>query len=177
MDSESLVVGFPVLRLRGDYLAIVTLAFGEITRIVLLNWSKFTKGPEGVAGIPRATDAISGLTLQNHTRILYFIILAMVVFSIFVIRRLENSRLGRAWEAMREDEIACQSMGIDLTKTKLTAFALGAVWAGFVGVIFATKTTYVNPNMRLFDNDRGPAHPATECFRQRYRRFAGLFWR
>lgn len=141
-----LLVGFPVLRLRGDYLAIVTLAFGEITRIVLLNWSGFTKGPEGVAGIPRASEGIPGLTLQNHTRILYFIILAMVIFSIFVIRRLENSRLGRAWEAMREDEIACQSMGIDLTKTKLTAFALGAVWAGFVGVIFATKTTYVNPN-------------------------------
>jgi branched-chain amino acid transport system permease protein len=83
---------------------------------------------------------------MNSTKLIYFIIIIFVVLTIIIVRRLEHSRIGRAWEAMREDEIACQSMGIDITKAKLTAFSMGAVWAGFAGVIMAAKTTVVNPN-------------------------------
>ncbi len=139
-----LVIGFPVLRLRGDYLAIVTLAFGEIVRLLLENLSGFTKGPEGIAQIPRPWF-FAKLSLQGATTYLFYICIVLVIFTIFVMRRLEDSRIGRALEAMREDEIAAQSMGIDLTKNKLTTFALGAVWAGMVGVILAAKTTYINP--------------------------------
>ncbi len=139
-----LVIGFPVLRLRGDYLAIVTLAFGEIMRLVLENWSGFTKGPEGIAQIPRPAFFTS-LKLQGATIYLFYIAIVLVVVTIFVIKRLEDSRIGRALEAMKEDEIAAQSMGIDLTKNKLTAFVLGAMWAGLIGVVLAAKTTYINP--------------------------------
>lgn len=139
-----ILIGFPVLRLRGDYLAIVTLAFGEIMRLLLLNLSDFTKGAEGIAQIPRAAF-IRALSLQEATNYLFYICAVLVVFSIFIIRRLENSRIGRALEAMREDEIAAQSMGINLTRNKLITFALGAFWAGLAGVILAAKTTYINP--------------------------------
>ncbi|RLW69181.1 MAG: branched-chain amino acid ABC transporter permease, partial [spirochete symbiont of Stewartia floridana] len=98
-----LLIGIPVLRLRGDYLAIVTLAFGEITRLVLENLSGFTKGPEGIAQIPRPEFFIK-LSLQNATAYLYYIAIAMVILTIFIIRRLEDSRIGRALEAMREDD-------------------------------------------------------------------------
>lgn len=138
------VIGFPVLRLRGDYLAIVTLAFGEIMRLLLLNLSDFTKGAEGIAQIPRPAF-VRELSLRGTTNYLFYICVVLVVFSIFVIRRLEDSRIGRALEAMRDDEIAAQSMGINLTKNKLITFALGAFWAGLVGVILAAKTTYINP--------------------------------
>jgi len=140
-----LLIGFPVLRLRGDYLAIVTLAFGEITRLVLENWNDFSFGPSGIANIARPAIAGVKMKLPQATILLYFIAIAMVAITVFVVYRLENSRVGRAWEAMREDEIASQSMGIDLTKTKLLAFSIGAVWAGFVGVLFAAKTTFINP--------------------------------
>ena len=140
-----LAIGFPVLRLRGDYLAIVTLAFGEITRLILENWNDFSFGPSGIANIARPAVAGVKMKLPQATIFIYFIAIAMVVFTIFVVNRMENSRLGRAWEAMREDEIASQSMGIDLTKAKLLAFSIGAVWAGFVGVLFAAKTTFINP--------------------------------
>jgi len=140
-----LLIGFPVLRLRGDYLAIVTLAFGEITRLVLENWNDFSFGPSGIAKIARPAIAGVKMKLPQVTIFIYFIAIAMVALTIFVVNRLENSRVGRAWEAMREDEIASQSMGIDLTKTKLLAFSIGAVWAGFVGVLFAAKTTFINP--------------------------------
>jgi len=140
-----LLIGFPVLRLRGDYLAIVTLAFGEITRLVLENWNDFSFGPSGIANIARPAIAGVKMKLPQATILIYFIAIAMVAITVFVVYRLENSRVGRAWEAMREDEIASQSMGIDLTKTKLLAFSIGAVWAGFVGVLFAAKTTFINP--------------------------------
>jgi branched-chain amino acid transport system permease protein len=140
-----LMIGFPVLRLRGDYLAIVTLAFGEITRLVLENWNDFSFGPSGIANISRPAIAGIKMKLPQATIFIYFIAIAMVIFTVFVVNRLENSRVGRAWEAMREDEIASQSMGIDITKTKLLAFSIGAVWAGFVGVLFAAKTTFINP--------------------------------
>jgi branched-chain amino acid transport system permease protein len=139
------LLGFPVLRLRGDYLAIVTLGFGEIIRLVLENWNAFSFGPSGIANIPRPSLFGIQMNLQQVTVYIYFIMIAMVLFTIFVVNRLENSRIGRAWIALREDEIACQAMGIDKTKTKLTAFALGATWAGMVGVMFAAKTTFINP--------------------------------
>ncbi len=140
-----ILLGFPVLRLRGDYLAIVALGFGEIIRLVLENWNAFSQGPSGIAGISRPGFFGIELSLSQHTVFLYFIVLALVAFTILVVSRLRNSRIGRAWIALREDEIACQAMGIDKTKTKLTAFALGATWAGFVGCIFAAKTTFINP--------------------------------
>ncbi len=140
-----ILLGFPVLRLRGDYLAIVTLGFGEIIRLILENWNEFSQGPSGIAGITR--PGLFGLELNLHqsTIYLYYIMIMLVLFTIFVVSRLRNSRIGRAWIALREDEVACQAMGIDKTKTKLTAFALGATWAGMVGCIFAAKTTFINP--------------------------------
>jgi len=140
-----LLLGFPVLRLRGDYLAIVTLGFGEIIRLVLENWNEFSLGPSGIARIDRPGTLGIDFDLRDHTVYLYYIVVVLVAFTIIVVSRLRNSRIGRAWIALREDEVACQAMGIDKTKTKLTAFALGATWAGFVGCILAAKTTFINP--------------------------------
>lgn len=140
-----ILLGFPVLRLRGDYLAIVTLGFGEIIRLILENWNELSFGPSGIANIQRPTFFGIDLSLQGATVYMYFIIMLLVLLTIFVVHRLDNSRIGRAWIALREDEIACQAMGIDKVKTKLTAFALGATWAGMAGVIFAAKTTFINP--------------------------------
>lgn len=140
-----IILGFPVLRLRGDYLAIVTLGFGEIIRLVLENWSAFSQGPSGIANIPRPGFFGMEMSFDSGIIYIYYIVVALVIFTIFVVNRLQNSRLGRAWLALREDEIACQAMGIDKTRTKLIAFSLGAFWAGLVGVIFAAKTTFVSP--------------------------------
>ncbi len=140
-----ILLGFPVLRLRGDYLAIVTLGFGEIIRLILENWNDFSFGPSGIANIPRPSFPGIQFSLHSSTIYMYFLMICLVLFTIFVVNRLQNSRIGRAWVALREDEIACQAMGIDKVKTKLTAFALGATWAGMVGVIFAAKTTFINP--------------------------------
>lgn len=139
------LLGFPVLRLRGDYLAIVTLGFGEIIRLILENWNEFSFGPSGISNIPR--PGLFGLPLDLHqsTVYLYYLMIGLCLFTIFVVHRLQHSRIGRAWMALREDEIACEAMGIDKTKTKLTAFALGATWAGMAGVLFAAKTTFINP--------------------------------
>lgn len=140
-----ILLGFPVLRLRGDYLAIVTLGFGEIIRLILENWNDFSQGPSGIANIPRPGFFGMDMSFASGITYMYYIVVGLVVITIFVVNRLQNSRLGRAWLALREDEIACQAMGIDKTKTKLIAFSLGAFWAGLVGVIFAAKTTFVNP--------------------------------
>lgn len=140
-----ILIAIPVLRLRGDYLAIVTLAFGEIFRIVMENWNALSFGPSGIANIPRPTIFGLDMNLQQSTGLTYYIILAFVILTIFIVRRLENSRLGRAWVATREDEIASEAMGIDMWKTKLAAFALSTFWAGVAGVIFAGKTTFINP--------------------------------
>lgn len=140
-----IILGFPVLRLRGDYLAIVTLGFGEIIRLILENWSEFSQGPSGISNISRPGFFGIEMSLDVAIQYLYYLVVGMVVITIFVVNRLQDSRLGRAWIALREDEIACQAMGIDKTKTKLTAFALGATWAGMVGVVFAAKTTFINP--------------------------------
>ena len=140
-----ILLGFPVLRLRGDYLAIVTLGFGSIIRIVLENWSDFSFGPRGVSGIDRPTFFGLDLNLTQSAVAMYYMLIVFAIITIFCINRLQDSRIGRAWVAMREDEIACQAMGIDRTTAKLTAFALGATWAGFMGVVFAAKTTFINP--------------------------------
>ena len=140
-----ILLGFPVLRLRGDYLAIVTLGFGEIIRLILENWNAFSFGPSGISNIPRPGFFGIALSLSQATIYLYYLMIVLCLFTIFVVKRLRDSRIGRAWIALREDEVACEAMGIDKTKTKLTAFALGATWAGMVGVIFAAKTTFINP--------------------------------
>ncbi|MDR2368825.1 MAG: high-affinity branched-chain amino acid ABC transporter permease LivM [Deltaproteobacteria bacterium] len=155
-----LLLGFPVIRLSGDYLAIVTLSFGEITRLVLNNLT-VTRGPRGISYIQPA--GFFGIDLNgapkeflvNYLRVdpamdinkifTYFIILCLVIVTIIFVFRLENSRLGRAWLAMREDEVACQAMGINRTRAKLTAFALGSTWAGLAGVVFASQITFINP--------------------------------
>ena len=139
------LLGYPVLRLRGDYLAIVTLGFGEIIRIILENWNDFSNGPRGIPNIPAPTFFGHHFGQHNTVIYIYFIVISLVLFTIFVVNRLENSRIGRAWIALRDDEIACQAMGIDKVKTKLTAFALGATWASLGGVVFAAKTSYINP--------------------------------
>ncbi|MGI6655356.1 MAG: high-affinity branched-chain amino acid ABC transporter permease LivM [Desulfobulbus sp.] len=139
------LLGFPVLRLRGDYLAIVTLGFGEIIRLVLENWTSFTGGPAGIANIPRPGLFGLELSLDGSIIYLYYLLLGMAGCTILVVSRLRDSRIGRAWFALREDEIACQAMGIDRTRIKLAAFALGATWAGMAGVFFAAKTTFINP--------------------------------
>ncbi len=140
-----IVLGYPVLRLRGDYLAIVTLGFGEIIRIVLQNWNSLTFGPSGIPNIPPPSFFGMKLSLEATTNYIFYIIVVLVIFTIFIINRLKDSRIGRAWVALKDDEIACEAMGIDKGKTKLTAFALGATWAGMAGVVFAAKTTFINP--------------------------------
>jgi branched-chain amino acid transport system permease protein len=140
-----ILVGLPVLRLRGDYLAIVTLGFAEIIRLVLENWNTFSFGPSGISNIPRPGFFGINLSSEQSAIYMYYLLVVFCLLAIFVIHRLKNSRIGRAWNALREDELACQAAGIDKTKTKLTAFALGATWAGIAGVLFAAKTTFINP--------------------------------
>jgi branched-chain amino acid transport system permease protein len=140
-----LLLGFPVLRLRGDYLAIVTLGFGQIVRLVLENWSSFSQGPSGISNIARPGLFGINYSVEQATTYIYYIMLALVILTIFITARLKDSRIGRSWLALREDEIACQAMGIDNTKAKLMAFALGATLASVMGAVFAAKTTFVNP--------------------------------
>ncbi|WP_443136802.1 high-affinity branched-chain amino acid ABC transporter permease LivM [Methylobacterium sp. Leaf85] len=154
------LLGFPVLRLRGDYLAIVTLAFGEIIRLVLINWTDFSGGAAGISSIPRVSffglpftagengfAATFGLSFNAMHRLvfLYYLILVLALVTNLVTLRMRRLPLGRAWEALREDEIACRSLGIDTTITKLTAFALGAMFAGFAGSFFAVRQAFVSP--------------------------------
>ena len=160
-----LILGFPVLRLRGDYLAIVTLAFGEIIRVVLLNWYEFTGGPNGISGIPKPTffglefsrgeggfADFFGLEFSTIHRFvyLYYIIFLLAIITNIVTMRLRRLPVGRAWEALREDEIACRSLGINTTNTKLTAFAIGAMFGGFAGSFFATRQGFISPESFTF---------------------------
>jgi branched-chain amino acid transport system permease protein len=140
-----ILLGFPVLRLRGDYLAIVTLGFGQIVKLVLENWNDFSFGPSGISGIARPGFFGASYSVEQATTYMYYIMLGLVILTIFVTARLKDSRIGRAWLALREDEIACQAMGIDNTRAKLLAFALGATFAAIMGVVFAAKTTFINP--------------------------------
>ncbi|PLY06818.1 MAG: branched-chain amino acid ABC transporter permease [Desulfuromonas sp.] len=139
------ILGFPILRLRGDYLAIVTLGFGMIFKVVMENWDSLSFGPSGIANIDKPGLFGMDMNLAQSTTYIYYIMIALVVFTILITNRLKNSRIGRAWIALREDEIACVAMGIDMARTKLSAYALGAFWAGMVGVLFASKTTFINP--------------------------------
>ncbi len=140
------LVSFPVLRLRGDYLAIVTLGFGEIIRLVLNNAGEVTGGPDGISQIPRPDIFGQALALRPAFILTYFAAFLATVLTIWIMRRIENSRWGRAWEAMREDEIAARAMGVNITRAKLTTFALGSFFAGIAGVILAAKTTKVTPD-------------------------------
>ena len=161
------LLGFPVLRLRGDYLAIVTLAFGEIIRIVLNNWVSLTNGPNGISGIPRPTlfglafsmdggpgsfGGFFGVEPAVIQRIifLYYVILGLALLTNFVSLRLRSLPLGRAWEALREDEVACRSLGINVRNTKLTAFGIGALFGGFAGAFFATRQAFISPESFTF---------------------------
>jgi branched-chain amino acid transport system permease protein len=156
-----IALGFPVLRLRGDYLAIVTLAFGEITRVVAVNWTALTNGDAGISLIPRITffgipfskgkegfAAHFGLPFLpiERTIFLYYLILALALLTNFLASRLRRLPLGRVWEALREDEIACRSLGIDTVKAKLSAFAIGALIAGIAGAFFAVRQGFVSPS-------------------------------
>ncbi|HEV7874133.1 MAG TPA: high-affinity branched-chain amino acid ABC transporter permease LivM, partial [Enterovirga sp.] len=155
-----ILLGFPVLRLRGDYLAIVTLAFGEIIRLVLINWVDLTNGGAGISSIPRVTffgipfsaeqtgfAARFGLEFNPMHRVvfLYYLILILALITNVVTLRLRRLPIGRAWEALREDEIACRALGINTTNTKLTAFAMGAMFGGFAGAFFAVRQGFVSP--------------------------------
>jgi branched-chain amino acid transport system permease protein len=159
------MLGFPVLRLRGDYLAIVTLAFGEIIRLVILNWQSLTGGPNGISSIPRPTlfgipltndddglAALLGIEYSPTHRIvfLFYVILALALLTNWVTIRLRRLPIGRAWEALREDEIACRALGINTTTTKLTAFATGAMFGGFAGAFFATRQGFISPESFTF---------------------------
>ncbi len=161
-----IMLGFPVLRLRGDYLAIVTLAFGEIVRLVLINWVSLTGGPNGINRIPRmsffgipfdASDsgfsATFGLEYDPVHRVIffYYVILVLALLTNFVTLQLRRLPIGRAWEALREDEIACRSLGINTVITKLSAFATGAFFAGLAGSFFATQQGFISPESFTFN--------------------------
>jgi branched-chain amino acid transport system permease protein len=138
-------LAFPVLRLRGDYLAIVTLGFGEIVRLLLENFSEVTGGPSGISNIPRPGLMDVKLSVADANIYIYYIVLALAIITVICVSRLKDSRIGRALQALREDEVACEAMGIDRVGVKLMAFGLGTAWAGFAGVVFAAKTTFINP--------------------------------
>jgi branched-chain amino acid transport system permease protein len=145
-----MLLGFPILRLRGDYLAIVTLGFGSIARIVFENWETVFGGARGIAGVARPGLFGLEMGLAGITIYLYYLVLGLVLITALAVRRLQQSRIGRAWVALREDEIACAAMGVDVARAKLSAYATGAFWAGLVGVIFAARNTYINPNSFTF---------------------------
>ncbi|GGE53768.1 high-affinity branched-chain amino acid ABC transporter permease LivM [Streptosporangium jomthongense] len=165
-----MILGFPVLRLRGDYLAIVTLGFGEIIRILLNNWTTLTGGPNGIGGIPDPTlfgmefgrrvkeegntsfHETFGIAYASEHKIifLYLIALVLAVITALIIRRFMRMPVGRAWEALREDEIAARSLGLSRTAVKLSAFTIGAFFAGFAGTVFASKQGFISPESFVF---------------------------
>ena len=167
--SFGILLGFPVLRLRGDYLAIVTLGFGEIIRLVILNWVDFTNGPAGIGSIPGPTlfgavfaetapagkktvSEMLGIPFDGIHRLifLYYILLVLALVTNLFTQRMRRLPVGRAWEALREDETACKALGINPTNTKLTAFAIGAMFAGFAGSYFAAKQRFISPESFTF---------------------------
>ncbi|MEN2383977.1 high-affinity branched-chain amino acid ABC transporter permease LivM [Comamonas sp. A7-5] len=164
------VLGFPVLRLRGDYLAIVTLGFGEIIRLLLTNLTSFTGGPDGISSIPKPTvlglpmtrspltedgttfHQFFGLEFNSMHMVIFVYLMALLLamVTLFISNRLIRMPIGRAWEALREDEIACRSLGLNPMKIKLSAFTLGAMFAGFGGAFFAARQGIVNPESFTF---------------------------
>src|SRR5262249_38300074 len=149
--AARLLVGFPALRLRGDYLAIVTLGFGEVVRLILNNCEALTNGPKG---LPRVNESIPPLTLFgfafSSNLHYYYLIMACVLAAVWICHRLDRSRLGRAWVAIREDEIAAELMGVEVTKQKVVAFGLSAMFAGIAGAIFAHWENFVTPESFTF---------------------------
>jgi branched-chain amino acid transport system permease protein len=164
-----ILLGYPILRLRGDYLAIVTLGFGEIIRIILVNWTEFSNGPNGISSIPRPSffgldftrsapeggqtfSGFFGLEFSPMHRLifLYYLILVLALLTHAFVSRLRKLPVGRAWEALREDEIACQAMGMNTTNIKLSAFAIGAMLGGFAGVFFAARQGFISPESFTF---------------------------
>ncbi len=141
------LLGLPTLRLRGDYLAIVTLAFGEIVRITLNNWESVTNGPGGIPGI--YDPVIFGLRIDNNFEY-YYLTLGLIILCLILIRNLKNSRFGRAWNALREDEIAAECAGIHVSMAKLLSFMVSSLFAGFAGCIFASLQKFVNPQYFVF---------------------------
>ncbi|MBU3642903.1 MAG: branched-chain amino acid ABC transporter permease [Candidatus Nanopelagicaceae bacterium] len=140
-----LLLGFPTLRLRGDYLAIVTMGFGEIIRIVALNWGSLTNGPNGIAGVPMP-PAIFGQEFDLvDQKLFYWVVLVMILLTIWMIRRLTVRRPGRAWEAIRQDEDAAELMGVRALRYKIWSFTLGASVGGAAGVLFASKNLFISP--------------------------------
>jgi branched-chain amino acid transport system permease protein len=167
--AAALLLGLPVLRLRGDYFAVVTLGFGEIVRLVVTNWTTLTNGPNGISGIPRPTlfglefarqaseghhtfHEFFGLEFDPMQRVifLYFIILALALMIGWGSARLRRLPLGRAWEAYRENEIACAAIGINRTWIKLAAYSMGAAVAGMAGAFFATRQGFISPESFTF---------------------------
>ncbi|MDJ0948715.1 MAG: high-affinity branched-chain amino acid ABC transporter permease LivM [Alphaproteobacteria bacterium] len=167
--TAGVILGFPVLRLRGDYLAIVTLGFGEMIRVILLNWYDVTRGPDGISNIPRPSffglpftrrppegtesfHTFFGLEYTPVDRLifLYYLILAMAMITNLFTMRIRKLPVGRAWEALREDETACRSLGVNPTNTKLTAFGIGAMFGGFAGSFFATRQGFISPESFTF---------------------------
>jgi branched-chain amino acid transport system permease protein len=153
------IIGYPTLKMRGDYLAIVTLGFGEIVRLVLNNWDSLTAGPNGLFGMKRPVLYYPGFDESGFTWLtyylkslpaLYYLILVIAIVIIIGVRRLDNSRIGRAWIAIREDEVAAELSGVPTTWIKLLAYALGAAFASVAGAFFAAKLSYTNPNFFLF---------------------------
>jgi branched-chain amino acid transport system permease protein len=152
------VIGYPTLRMRGDYLAIVTLGFGEIVRIILNNWMDLTNGPNGILGIKAPAvwlpSFAAGLSFETFylksLDTLYYVVLAVTVFTIVAVHRLNFSRIGRAWEAIREDETAAELMGVNTFRLKLLAYAMGAVFGGLAGAFFAARMRFVSPESFTF---------------------------
>lgn len=152
------IIGYPTLRMRGDYLAIVTLGFGEIVRIILNNWMELTNGPNGLLGIkppsvyiPSFTDGFSiELLYLKKLHYLYYVILGLCIFTIIAVHRLNFSRIGRAWEAIREDETAAELMGVNTFSLKLLAYAMGAIFGGLAGAFFSARMRFVSPESFTF---------------------------
>ena len=152
------IVGYPTLRMRGDYLAIVTLGFGEIIRIILNNWMSVTNGPNGILGLKPIGILLpfleNGLTFEvvwmKKLNYFYYFILALAIFTIISVRRLNFSRIGRAWESIREDETAAELMGVNTFNYKLLAYAMGAIFAGLAGAFFAARMKFVSPESFTF---------------------------
>lgn len=138
-----ILLGVPTLRLRGLYLGIATLGFSEVVRLLLLTWDGLTRGPMGLPGIP--SPQIGSLVFETKTHY-YYLILALLLITIFSVRRLINSRVGKAWMAIREHEIAASAMGIDTAFYKVTAFTLGAFFAGIAGSFFAVYISFISPD-------------------------------
>jgi branched-chain amino acid transport system permease protein len=162
------ILGWPSLRLRGDYLAIVTLGFGEIIRVILVNWTSFSGGPNGITSIPRPSffglpfkppgdtptfASFFGLEFSPTHRIifLYYVILVLCLLTNLFVSRLRKLPVGRAWEAVREDEIACRALGMNVTNVKLSAFVLGAMLGGVAGVFFAARQGFISPESFTFN--------------------------